>query len=615
MDNRLVLLATQFTMPHVGMLALSLVCLLQYAVHVWRQERIRRLARELQHKAERLNGEVQQLQGELQTVNHERSLQKLENAVLREVLAHTDSSRAIQTLLRRLVPQPDDAFAIFLPCMGLGEGMTVSRGLSPESFANLRCEPRMLRELGATGMQSWHQPNTHLWLMQQLAEADRHKAQHLYVFSLADDEGLLGVLISTTLLVASASEQERMQVTSRVLNSLAPALRAALNLELQAHELQVTREMLELRSMIDGDYEQPWQVLEQFLNRLAEFTEADHAALFLLKRDDATPQATLRCGGCQPGWIEETRQVHESRLVVDALTADSLCIYEPEQLACLGIRSLIATAAVMPVIYQNSLYGVLSLTRNNYRPWTTRQRHLITWAAETIGRVLRRMMAYALVERQARLDGLTGLANRRTFDAQLQHELSGAEEGVQRECALLLIDLDCFKSINDNYGHQAGDEVLRQISQLLKLQSRHWRSTDRVLLARYGGEELALLLPGVGLAGARRIGESIRSCIESAQVVFQGVRIPVTASVGVAVWPQHGENVEKLVAAADAALYRAKGLGRNRVVCAGNELNEKVATGNDLEGRTGVCAPTDRQAVTQPAAPPLSSETQPLPIL
>jgi diguanylate cyclase (GGDEF)-like protein len=214
------------------------------------------------------------------------------------------------------------------------------------------------------------------------------------------------------------------------------------------------------------------------------------------------------------------------------------------------------------------------------------------WSGETVSQAIQRVMSFAVIERQARLDGLTGLANRRTFDAQLRHEISGVKNGVQSECSLLLLDLDRFKSINDEYGHQAGDEVLRSVSRLLRDQAAQIRSSDRVLLARYGGEELAVLLPGVGVHGARRIAEDIRRAVGELSIDFAGTEIRVTVSVGVATWPLHAQTVEALVAAADGALYQAKAQGRNRVICPGDAYVEAAPSG--LKSRTGSPVPPNR---------------------
>ena len=158
-------------------------------------------------------------------------------------------------------------------------------------------------------------------------------------------------------------------------------------------------------------------------------------------------------------------------------------------------------------------------------------------------------------------DGLTGLYNHRMFYIWLSDELARAQR-VNRPAALLMIDIDHFKRVNDVHGHLAGDAVLKELGELL---SRQARAIDHV--CRYGGEEIAVILRETDIEGAAGVGERLRAAA-AAQPFDVGAQAPVriTISIGVASWPGHGDSVEALVAAADAALYAAKRQGRNRVV-------------------------------------------------
>ncbi|KAB8057753.1 diguanylate cyclase [Janthinobacterium sp. FT14W] len=165
--------------------------------------------------------------------------------------------------------------------------------------------------------------------------------------------------------------------------------------------------------------------------------------------------------------------------------------------------------------------------------------------------------------RLANQDGLTGLANRRHFDQSLLAEFSRAQ---REKCALalVLIDVDFFKQYNDIYGHVAGDECLRKIGKVVAYSMR--RPGD--LAARYGGEEMVILLPATELAGALAVAEGVRDAVQSLGVEHRGNPLGVvTASVGVAAFmPVHLENqAVELVELADTALYKAKASGRNKV--------------------------------------------------
>jgi diguanylate cyclase (GGDEF)-like protein len=158
----------------------------------------------------------------------------------------------------------------------------------------------------------------------------------------------------------------------------------------------------------------------------------------------------------------------------------------------------------------------------------------------------------------ANVDGLTGLYSRRYFDARLAEEIERARR-FDSTFALVMLDLDDFKRINDTLGHVVGDRVLREVAAIAASQLR---GVD--LAARWGGEELAFLLPRTSLADAQAVAERIREAVAVHRVADGTLRI--SASVGVAGWLESGVNdPSTLIARADAALYRAKSLGKNRV--------------------------------------------------
>ena len=155
----------------------------------------------------------------------------------------------------------------------------------------------------------------------------------------------------------------------------------------------------------------------------------------------------------------------------------------------------------------------------------------------------------------ATTDKLTGLYNRQQFDQQLQQMVSVARQ-QQQPFALLLLDVDHFKHINDDFGHLFGDKVLQQLAQRLKHRLR-----DEDFLARWGGEEFAILMPNTSSDGATVFAERLRYAIEAEAICGQAV----TISGGATVW-REGTDAEELLGQADKALYEAKELGRNRMV-------------------------------------------------
>ncbi len=187
---------------------------------------------------------------------------------------------------------------------------------------------------------------------------------------------------------------------------------------------------------------------------------------------------------------------------------------------------------------------------------------------DEIGRLARdfNTMAERLMEHRHKLeelsvrDGLTGLYNRRELEKRLHEETQRARR-YQRPLTVLMLDIDHFKGVNDRYGHQAGDEVLITVADLIQL---NVRPVD--VVCRYGGEELAVILPETDKNGAYTLAERIRGTVEeSITTTPQGDMVHVTVSIGLATFPRNADTAATLIHAADQALYAAKQEGRNLV--------------------------------------------------
>ncbi len=190
--------------------------------------------------------------------------------------------------------------------------------------------------------------------------------------------------------------------------------------------------------------------------------------------------------------------------------------------------------------------------------------------------LLERSIRYSIEKKKAEAklkemsfkDGLTGLANRRYFDEVLDKEWRRSmREGS--DISLIMIDIDYFKLFNDCYGHVEGDECLQRVSACIGQSTK--RPGD--LAARYGGEELAVILPGTGAGPASEMGEKLRACIESLAIEHKDTRVAdcenITISVGTATMvPEKNSSPSRLIEQADKAMYQAKGNGRNRVASA-----------------------------------------------
>ena len=242
-------------------------------------------------------------------------------------------------------------------------------------------------------------------------------------------------------------------------------------------------------------------------------------------------------------------------------------VYEAERLALMDgdfgdftdEQISVLAAPLGPIAPQERAHGVIAVARRA-RPFTTDDRELLKSLATQATFALENVELHYQVRRQAVTDELTGLANHGRFQEVLDSETEQVRR-YQHPVALIMLDIDNFKSINDTYGHQQGDVVLRQVARVVRENSR-----DADSAARYGGEEMALILPHTDIDGAHAIAERVRVAVEALRVSRldgQG-ELRITTSVGVAA-STDGDK-QTLIAEADAALYEAKRTGKNRTV-------------------------------------------------
>jgi diguanylate cyclase (GGDEF)-like protein len=230
----------------------------------------------------------------------------------------------------------------------------------------------------------------------------------------------------------------------------------------------------------------------------------------------------------------------------------------------------VASVAIWPRAQGEPTHGVITVSREG-RPFGEDERELLRSLAAHASLALANVDMHDDVARQAVTDDLTGLASHGLFRARLDDEMRQATR-YHHPVAIAMFDIDNFKAVNDTYGHQQGDLVLRRVAEVLR---QTVRESD--LAARYGGEEMALILPHTDLEGAHDLAERARRAIERLTVPRLGDQgsLSVTTSVGVAAG-DHGTG-ETLVASADAALYTAKRAGKNRTVRAGDAGTESAA--------------------------------------
>jgi diguanylate cyclase (GGDEF)-like protein len=211
----------------------------------------------------------------------------------------------------------------------------------------------------------------------------------------------------------------------------------------------------------------------------------------------------------------------------------------------------------IPLVAFGQTLGVLVLDSDKKGAFNAHDRQPLESVADICATAIQNAHYVERVKQLAYLDGLTGIFNRRYFEIRILEEFERARR-FGTGMAVLMVDIDQFKRLNDEFGHLLGDEVLRQVSSIFH---QHVRKID--VVCRYGGEEFAILLSQTDTEQALTVAEKLRRLIDQCQ--FPGVPRPVTISAGVASFPEDGNTRDELVRAADAGLYAAKQAGRNRV--------------------------------------------------
>jgi diguanylate cyclase (GGDEF)-like protein len=210
----------------------------------------------------------------------------------------------------------------------------------------------------------------------------------------------------------------------------------------------------------------------------------------------------------------------------------------------------------VPLIVEQRVVGVLTVESPRTQAYDDQQLAVLT----TIGQQVASAIEGARHYNMARVDGLTGFFVKEHFFRRLDEEDRRARR-YGGKFAILMIDLDSFKCVNDTHGHLAGDRFLREITTTIREQLR---AND--LACRYGGDEFCLMLPESDLEAAWSTAERIRDAVSRRIITFDGAALRTTVSVGVAAYPEHDTgNLQNLLKSADEALYRAKRSGRDRV--------------------------------------------------
>lgn len=269
-------------------------------------------------------------------------------------------------------------------------------------------------------------------------------------------------------------------------------------------------------------------------------------------------------GNLPQEWVGRTFRGEDSHLGLALRTATPL---PREQARVWGdLPAFVAEPAravgsfiVAPMLERDLAIGALAVAYDRERGFHDADIRRLEILARFVGPGLRNVSEYATLSAEAKVDALTGLANRRGLEERLRGETVAAQQG-HAQLSVILVDLDHFKQVNDRWGHEAGDAALRAVAGLVEESIRPGDAAGR-----WGGEEIVVVLPGSSLRVATEVAERIRQSVERAEVYWNGRPIELRVSAGVSTYPDSVPRAEQLLAAADAALYFAKRNGRNAV--------------------------------------------------
>ncbi len=327
-------------------------------------------------------------------------------------------------------------------------------------------------------------------------------------------------------------------------------------------------------------------------SKLANLVPFSSCALFLFDEEvdtlrcrfatgveaEAIGSMTVRAGQGLTGWVARNR-----RPLVNARPSA-----EFEAAGLTAIATTLQSALVAPLVFSDRFIGTLAVYSTQADFYTDDHRRLLDRVSEQASAVIHNSIVFEQTQEDSLTDPLTGLPNTRFMFMHLTRELARAER-LKAEVALLVMDLDSFKEINDNHGHHVGDRALREVATVLRSAIRPYD-----ICVRYAGDEFIVVLSGCGAEEADRKRLELQRTVD--EVLFEarpGRRLPLAISVGAAIYPQDGDSYEALLATADSRMYRDKTRRKQRVQV------RPAATGTDGLPAVSVPLPSPPQEITE----------------
>jgi diguanylate cyclase (GGDEF)-like protein/putative nucleotidyltransferase with HDIG domain len=405
------------------------------------------------------------------------------------------------------------------------------------------------------------------------------------------------------------SEQEAERLSEEESTEKQNHIRLNQQLNLLRWNAEVLREQDRLLHRISNTIRRSFEIrdnLTEMLGELAGLFNLD--ACFLVLPSEDNPDDSIRCEyASDPAYsakafdidlktydiFKAKFQSDQCLIVNDVASENRLDPFRQETLT----RQHVISLFYIPILDKEQLFGLLVGFKCELEAeWNSDNEVFLKSVADQVVTGVINARLYARVQRQATTDGLTGLLNHRTGQEKLSEQVRLAER-YQRNIAVIMIDVDHFKAINDTYGHPAGDTVLKAVAKSIE---RDCRDVD--FPVRYGGEEFLLVLPEINLEGAVTVAERIRKNLEQAVIGHENISISVTASMGVAIFPDDARSQQQLLDLADKALYASKRSGRNQVQSASDLVYDEIASKDRPTSKDKIqAAPTDKVNASSPA--------------
>lgn len=311
------------------------------------------------------------------------------------------------------------------------------------------------------------------------------------------------------------------------------------------------------QSILQKAFEQFRHVIDYSSISILLFDDIDHEYHLIIQPGQTINKAYRK------RLVSDISQIISEYPVKSELTEDALhrpTIFKPHRETAKA-ASTFKSSLHLPVIIGDKVAGLIHLARRSEDPFSSRDLDVTSQFTGIFVTSIKNAQIHKRTEKLAFTDPLTGLYNHRYFQETLSQEFLRTAR-YSKSLSLMIIDIDFFKKFNDDYGHQAGDRVLRHVATIFNCSVRERIDT----VARYGGEEFAVILPETSIDGAKKFAERIRSRVENAKVIHNGLKLSVTVSIGVAnTMVTNCEKTSELIEAADIAMYESKNNGRNQV--------------------------------------------------